>query len=99
MPNKRKVPETEDGIETQLIHLSTQLAKKRLEDGSISDTVLVHYLKLGSSQQRAENERLKEQVKLLKAKTTHLENAVANNDKYAKAIEAMRTYSGESERD
>lgn len=86
---------TPEARENQLIYLATDLAEQQLRDGTASSQVITHYLKLGSSKERLEQEILKENKKLLTAKTAALESAKRMEDLYAKAIAAMKRYSGQ----
>lgn len=85
---------TPDAREQQLIYLATELAAKQLMDGTASSQVITHYLKLGSSKERLEQDILKENKKLLKAKTEAIESAKRVEELYSEAIVAMRKYSG-----
>lgn len=85
---------TPEAEENQLIALATNLVKQRLMDGSASSQEVTHFLKLGSSKARLENERLVEENKLLRAKTKALESAEDMKELYAEAIKAMASYQG-----
>ena len=85
---------TPEARENQLIYLATELAEQQLKDGTASSQVITHYLKLGSSKEKLEKEKLEEENKLLKAKTESLQSAKRIEDLYANAIAAMRKYSG-----
>ena len=85
---------TPEAEENQLIALATNLVKQRLMDGSASSQEVTHFLKLGSSKARLENERLMEENKLLRAKTKALESAEDMKELYAEAIKAMASYQG-----
>ena len=85
---------TPEARENQLIYLATELAEKQLRDGTASSQVITHYLKLGSSKEKLEQEILMENKKLLTAKTEALQSAKRVEELYAEAITAMRRYSG-----
>ena len=85
--------------ENQLVYLATDLAEKQLREGTASSQVITHYLKLGSAKERLEREKLAAENKLLKAKTENLESQKNMEEKYIKAIEAMRRYSGHGDVD
>ena len=53
---KMKPPLTPEAMENQLIALATELAAKQLRDGTASSQVITHYLKLGSSKEKLEQE-------------------------------------------
>ena len=59
---------TREGREAQLIALATDLAEKQLMEGSASSQVVTHFLKLGSTRETKEQERLASENELLKAK-------------------------------
>lgn len=90
---------TPDGREDQLIALAVDLAEQQLRDGTASAQVITHYLKLGSSKERLEKEMLKEQVKLINAKTEALASAKRVEELYSQALSAMRDYNGKSDGD
>lgn len=85
---------TPEARENQLIYLATELAEQQLRDGTASSQVITHYLKLGSSKERLEQEILKENKKLLSAKTEALQSSKRIEELYKNAISAMRRYGG-----
>lgn len=85
---------TPESREKQLISLAVDLAEKQLIEGTASSQVITHYLKLGSTKERLEKEKLEEENKLLRAKTEALQSAKEVEKLYADAINAMRRYSG-----
>lgn len=90
---------TSEARENQLISLAIDLAEKQLIEGTASSQVITHYLKLGSSKERLEKERLESENKLLLAKVEKLKAEECIKDQYAEAIRAMRLYSGQDEVD
>lgn len=85
--------------ENQLISLAVDLAEKQLQEGTASSQVITHYLKLGSTRERLERERLAEENKLLRAKTEALESAKEIKALYEDAIKAFRNYNGQGDDD
>ena len=83
--------------ENQLIALAVNLAEQQLMDGTASSQVITHYLKLGSSKEKLEREKLEEENKLLRAKTEMLQSAKKMEGLYEEALSAFRTYSGVGE--
>ena len=92
--NKSRPPLTPEAMENRLIYLATELAEKQLREGTASSQVITHYLKLGSSKEKLEQEILKENKKLLTAKTEAIQSAKRVEELYAEAITAMQKYSG-----
>ena len=66
---------TPEARENQLISLAVDLAERQLREGTASSQVITHYLKLGSTREKLERERLEEENKLLRAKYKAIENA------------------------
>ena len=91
----RQVATTTEGRENQLIALAVDLAEKQLEDGSASAQVISHYLKLGSTREQLEQERLQRENELLKARVEQLASAKRIEELYETALNAMRTYAGQ----
>ena len=85
--------------ENQLISLAVDLAEQQLRDGTASSQVITHYLKLGSTRERLEKEKLIKENELLKAKTESLESTKEMKSLYEEAIKAMRNYSGQGDPD
>ena len=56
--------------ENMMISLAMDNAEEQLRSGNASSQVIVHFLKLGSQRERQEKEKLEEEVKLLRAKTS-----------------------------
>lgn len=92
--NKMRPALTPEARENQMIFLATELAEQQLRDGTASSQVITHFLKLGSSKEKLEHEILKEQKKLITAKTESLESSKRIEELYANAITAMREYGG-----
>ncbi len=82
-----------------MIALAVNLAEKQLAEGTASSQVITHYLKLASTKERLEKEMMKEQIKLLTAKTEALKSAKHIEELYAEAMEAFKGYSGQTNYD
>ena len=78
--------------EQQLINLAINLAEQQLLDGTASSQVITHYLKAGSLKEKYELERLREENKLLRARTEAIENAKYTETLYREAMEAFKGY-------
>jgi hypothetical protein len=92
---RRKPANTEKGREDQLISLATDLAEKQLSEGTASSQVITHYLKLGSSREKLEQERLAGENELLKAKIDQMASAKRIEELYSQALNAMKSYAGQ----
>lgn len=90
----RRPATTPDGRESQLIALAVDAVEKRIQNGTASAQELVHFLKLGSSRERLEQERLENENALLGVKREALESATRMESLVEEALAAFRTYSG-----
>ena len=91
---QRRPALTPEARENQLISMAYDLVEQRLLDGTASSQETTHFLKLGSMKNRLEMEKLKEENKLLQAKTESIQSAKRVEELYTEAINAMRRYSG-----
>ncbi len=92
---KRRAPAlTPEARENQLVAEAIDLAERQILEGTASSAVICHYLKLGSTKAKLENEKLLEENKLLRAKTEALESQKNVEQLYKDAIEAMTEYRG-----
>lgn len=102
MAKKRKLPEKEqrrpaatpEARENQMISLAVDLAEKQLRDGTASNQVIVHYLRLGSKKEKLEQEMLEKRTELLSAQADSVKSAQRVEELYSDALKAMRIYSG-----
>lgn len=90
----RRPATTPEGREQQLISLAADLAEEQLSKGTASAQVITHFLKLGSTREQAEQERLKNENLLLSAKIDQMASAKRIEELYENALNAMRSYSG-----
>lgn len=93
----RRPAQSPDERENQLISLATDLAERQLVDGTASAQVVTHYLKLASSRERLEQERLQRENLLLSAKVDQIASAKRVEELYEQALGAMRQYTGSDE--
>lgn len=94
-PTKKRRPAlTPEARENQLIAYAYDLVEERILNGTASAQELVHFLRLGSSKEKLEKERLEEENKLLRAKTKALESGDEKKQLYKDAINAMLRYAG-----
>ena len=86
---------TPEGRENQLIAAAVDLAYQQIRDGTASAQVITHYLKLGSTREQLEQEKLRRENDLLSARAEAMESAKHIEELYVNAIAAMRSYSGQ----
>ena len=94
---KRRHPPalTPEARENQLIAEATDRAEKQIREGTASAQVITHYLRLGSTKAKLENDKLRTEVDLLRAKIESYESQKNMEKIYQDALDAMRRYSGQ----
>lgn len=95
IPSRRRPGTTPEARESQMINLADQLAERQLREGTASAQVITHYLKLGSSRERLEQEKIALEHELLRAKAEQISSQQRSEELFADAIKAMRAYQGE----
>lgn len=97
---RRRRPATSpEDSENRLISLATELAERQLREGTASAAVITQILKLGSSRERLEQQRLYYENELLIAKREAMESQKSAEELMKKAIAAFRSYSGQDPQD
>lgn len=81
--------------EHQLIAKAVDLAEQQLSEGTASAQVITHFLKLGSSREVLEQERLQNENILLRAKKEAMDSQARIEEMYGAALNAMRSYAGQ----
>lgn len=91
---KRPPARTPDDREQELIAKAFDLAEHQIESGTASSQVISHFLKLGSSREALEQERIAIETKLSATKIETLEAEQRIEDLFDEAIAAMTSYRG-----
>lgn len=91
----RRPATTLEGRENQVISMAVDLAERQIRDGTASSQIITHYLKLGSTRERLEQEKMVRELELMAAKIEALESNKRIEELYTEAIEAMRIYAGQ----
>jgi len=77
-----------------MVSLAHDLAERQIREGSASSQVITHFLKLGSSREKLEQQRLEHENELTRVKIEAIESQKRVEELYMKALDAMRMYSG-----
>lgn len=80
--------------ENQLISLAVDAAERELMRDHPSNQVVLHYLKLATTKNQLEKEKLRKENLLLEAKTEAMKSSARSEEMYAEAIKAMQIYQG-----
>jgi hypothetical protein len=90
----RKPATTPEARENELVSMASDLAEEQIRNGTASSQVVTHFLKLGSSRERLEQQRLEHENELTRVKIEAIESQKRVEELYMEALQAMRTYSG-----
>lgn len=85
---------TPEEREDELINLAIDVAEQQLRDGTASSQVITHYLKLGSTREKLEREKIGHENKVLEAKAKAYETSGNTESLYREAIAAFTSYRG-----
>lgn len=94
---RRPPARTPEDRENQLISAAVELAERQIREGTASSQVITHFLKLGSSREKLEQERLAKEVELLEIKRQTVASQERIEELYTTAMEAFKGYSGQIE--
>ena len=94
-PRRGRPAITPEARENQLIAAAVDLAETQIRDGTASAQVITHYLKLGSSREKLEQQRIHLDNEFLVVKREALESAKRVEELYSEALNAMRAYAGQ----
>ena len=94
---RRKPAKTLEGREQQLVADAIDLAEEQIRAGTASSQVITHFLKLGSSRELLEQQRLSHENELTRVKIEALESQKRVEELYMEALQAMRRYSGDTQ--
>lgn len=86
------LPITAEEAEDQLISLATNLAISRLQDGTASNQLIAEILKLGTTKERLQKEKLRMENEHLRAKTEAIQSQRNTEEFQARVLKALHTY-------
>lgn len=80
--------------ENQLVSMAFDLVEQRIQEGSASSQELVHFLKLGSTRNALEMEKIHRENQLLEVKAQQIESSKQTEEMYTNALDALKSYRG-----
>lgn len=95
-PVRRRPATTPEAREHEMVAMAMELAEKQIRGGTASSQVITHFLKAGSLREQLEQERISHENELLRVKKEALESQQRVEEMYVKALDAMRSYSGQA---
>lgn len=91
---RRRPGITPEARENQMIALAIDLAEKQLMEGTASSQVITHFLKLGSTREKLEQQHLASQTELAMAKKDAVQSTKRFEELCENAMRAMKRYQG-----
>lgn len=92
---RRRPATTPEERELQMVSLAYDVAERQMAEGTASAQVITQFLKLGSSREDLEQQRLRGENELLRTKVESMKSAKKVEELYEDALNAMRSYSGQ----
>lgn len=96
---RRPPATTLESREDQLISLAVDLAEKQILEGTASAQVITHFLKLGTTREKLEQEKISYENELLKARKDAIASQVSSEGLLKEALAAFSSYSGTTDDD
>lgn len=93
---RRSPAKSPEERESMLVAMSMDRIEQQIADGTVSSQVLTHFAKLGSSREKLEQERLRNENEVLRKKVETMEAAVDVKNLMEDALSAFKGYKGES---
>ena len=94
-PSRRRPATTPEARENELVSVAMDLAERQIRNGTASSQVITHFLKLGSTREVLEQQRLAHENELTRVRIEAHEGQKRVEELYENAINAMRSYSGD----
>lgn len=92
---RRSRARTLEAREQELTNMAYDLAEDQIRGGTASSQVVTHFLKMGSTRELVEQEKMRGEIELQRVKMEQLEGQKRIEELYLNALEAMRGYSGQ----
>lgn len=92
---RRSRARTLEGREQEITTAAYDLAEEQIRAGTASSQVVTHFLKMGSTRELVEQERIRGQIEVDRVKAEQLEGQKRIEAMYVEALDAMRSYSGQ----
>jgi hypothetical protein len=97
VPERRGRPATTpEARENQLVNMAVDLAERQMREGTASSQVITHYLKLGSSREKIEQQLIRERIEVERAKVENMKMAGRLEELMGDALNAFKSYAGGS---
>ena len=78
--------------EQQLISMAMDRAEQKFMDGTASDSLTIHFLRLATTKAELEKKKIEKEILQLNAKTNAIESTARIEELYIGAMNAMKHY-------
>ena len=78
--------------EEQLISMAMDRAEQKFMDGTASDSLTIHFLRLATTKAELEKKKIEKEILQLGAKTNAIESSARIEELYLGAMNAMKAY-------
>jgi len=85
--------------ETQLVSMAYDRAEQKFKDGTASDSLTIHFLRLATTKAELEKKKIEHEIMKMNAQTNSIESSARIEELYLGAMEAMKRYGGSINRD
>jgi hypothetical protein len=95
---RRRRPATSpESREQEIAAYAYDLAEEQIQAGTASSQVITHFLKMGSTRELLEQQRIQHENELMEVKREQIESQKRVEELYMSALDAMRSYAGQLE--
>ena len=85
--------------EQQLIGMAMDRAEQKFRDGTASDSLTIHFLRLATTKAELEKKKIEKEILKMNAQTNAIESTARVEELMVNAMEAMKRYGGGINRD
>ena len=97
---RRRAPALDPAArEQQLISMAVDLAERKFMDGTASNQLIIHYLKLATTREQLEKAKIEKEILQLDAKTQAIQSTARLEELFLKATNAMKSYGASINKD
>ena len=90
---RRRAPALDpEAREQQLIAMAMDRAEKRFMEGTASDSLTIHFLRLATSKMELEKEKTRKEIAQIAAKTDAIQSLARMEEMFTAATNAMKGY-------
>lgn len=80
--------------EQQLISMAMDRAEQKFMDGTASDSLTIHFLRLATTKAELEKKKIEREIAQLSAKTDAIQSSQRIEELYMGALDAIKRYGG-----